>query len=125
MTVFDNMAFGLRQRRLPKEEIERHVVEDGHVRIERVVLEDHRDVALLREQVVDHATADPHLAARDLLEPGDHAQHACLAAAGRAHEDDELAVADLELELLDGARPVRIDLLERGEPDLSHRPPRA
>src|SRR2546427_3653557 len=30
MTVFDNMAFGLRQRRLPKEEIERRVDDAAH-----------------------------------------------------------------------------------------------
>ena len=30
MTVFDNMAFGLRQRRLPKEEIERRVNDAAH-----------------------------------------------------------------------------------------------
>ena len=34
---------------------EADVVGDGHVRVERVVLEDHRDVALRRRQVVDHA----------------------------------------------------------------------
>ena len=33
---------------VPQLERERHVVERGHVRIERVVLEDHRDVAVLR-----------------------------------------------------------------------------
>src|SRR5256885_8424044 len=30
MTVFDNMAFGLRQRRLPQEEIERRVNDTPH-----------------------------------------------------------------------------------------------
>ena len=42
----------------------RHVVEHAHVRIERVVLEHHRDVAVLRLEVVDHALADRDLAAR-------------------------------------------------------------
>ena len=35
-------------------EAERHVFADRHVRIERVVLEHHGDVAVLRRQVVDH-----------------------------------------------------------------------
>ena len=65
--------------------------------------------------------ADPHLAAGDLLEPRDHPQNACLAAAGRADEDHEFAVVDLEVELLDCPRTVRVDLLERLESDLSHR----
>ena len=34
---------------------EGHVVVDAHVRVERVVLEDHRDVAVLRRDVVDDA----------------------------------------------------------------------
>ena len=38
---------------------ERDVVADRHVRIERVALEDHRDVAILRRDVVDDAVADP------------------------------------------------------------------
>ena len=37
-----------RRRRLGELQGERHVVEHGHVRIERVVLEHHGDVAVLR-----------------------------------------------------------------------------
>ncbi len=36
-----------------------------------------------------------------LFEPGDHAQQGRLAAAGRADEDDELAVGDVEVDSLD------------------------
>jgi hypothetical protein len=39
-----------------------HVVVDAHMRIERVVLEHHRDVALGRLDVVDDALADADLA---------------------------------------------------------------
>ena len=35
------------------------------------------------------------------LEAGDHAQHRGLAAAGRAEEGDELALLDVEVEVLD------------------------
>jgi hypothetical protein len=41
---------------------ERHVVEHRHVRVERVVLEHHRDVPILRRQVVDHFAADRDVA---------------------------------------------------------------
>ena len=43
---------------LPQLQPERHVVVDGHVRVQRVVLEHHRDVAVLRRQVVDDPVAD-------------------------------------------------------------------
>ena len=65
------------------------------MRVERVVLEHHRDVALGGLEVVDDAAADRDLAAGDLFQPGDHAQQRGLAAAGGADDDDELAVADL------------------------------
>ena len=50
------------------------VLRDGQVRIERVVLEDHRNVTLLRGQVGDVAVADQDAAGVYLLETGEHAQ---------------------------------------------------
>ena len=44
---------------LPQLQRERHVLVHRHVRVERVVLEHHRDVAILGRDVVDHALADP------------------------------------------------------------------
>ena len=41
-----------------------HVVVDAHMRIERVVLEHHRDVAIGGLDLVDDAAADVDLAAR-------------------------------------------------------------
>ena len=83
---------------------ERDVVEHAHVRVQRVVLEDHRDVALGRDDVVDDAAVDRDLAARHLLEPGDHAQRGRLPAAGRPDEDQELALVHVEREAVDGDR---------------------
>ena len=45
-------------RHLLELEPEGHVVEHGHVRVQRVVLEHHRDVALFRRHVVDDAVTD-------------------------------------------------------------------
>ena len=75
---------------------EAHVLAHAHVRIERVVLEHHRDVAVLGRLVVDDLVADAQLALADVLEPGDHPQRGRLPAPRRADEDDELAVLDLE-----------------------------
>ena len=63
---------------------ERHVLDHRHVRIERVVLEHHGDVAVLRRHVVDDVAADGDLAAGDVLQARDHAQRRRLAAARRA-----------------------------------------
>jgi hypothetical protein len=51
----------------PQLQAERHVVEHAHVRIQRVVLEHHRDVAVPRWHIIDHVAIDPDLAVGDLL----------------------------------------------------------
>src|SRR3972149_11267142 len=87
---------------LPKLEPEGHVVPDAHMRVQGVALEDHRDVTILGGHVVDDAIADEDGALGDLLKPGDHAQAGGLAAPGRADEDHELSVQDLEGDVADG-----------------------
>ena len=99
---------------------ERHVVVDGHVRVERVVLEHHRDVPVLGRQVVDHAVADVDLAGRDLLQPRHHPQGGGLAAAGGADQDHELLVPDVQVHVLDGVHLVVL-LVERLQHHLGHR----
>ena len=80
------------------------------MRVERVVLEDHGDVAVLRRDVGHVALADEDAPLVDLLEAGEHAQGGGLSASGGADEDEELAVGDLEVELVDGgAGLARID----------------
>ena len=56
---------------------------------------------ILGRQVGDVAVADQDLARVDLLEAGEHAQGRGLAAAGRADEDEELAVVDLQVQLVE------------------------
>ena len=97
-------GFDLGFRRLPELEREAHVVGDRHVRVERVVLEHHGDVPLFRRHVVDDALADADLAARDVLEAGDHAQKGRLAAARRADQDHELPVDDVDRDAVDDLR---------------------
>ncbi len=80
---------------------ERHVVEDRHVRVQRVGLKHHRHAALRWRDVVDLLAADGHLAGRDVLQPGDQAQQGGFTAAGRPDEDRELAILDIEIDALD------------------------
>jgi len=109
-------------RHLPHAQPERQVFVDGLVWIERVVLEDHRDVAIARGEVVHDLAGDPDLARADLLEPGDHAQGSRLAAPGRADEYDELALCDLEVEVTDRDHVAAVDLGKVDELDLGHYP---
>jgi hypothetical protein len=89
------------------------------VRIERVVLEHHRDVAVLRGEIVDQALTDVDLARGDLLEPRDHPEGGGLAAAGRSDQDHELLVLDLEIHVAD--RDHLVELLRQIlEDDLCH-----
>ena len=68
---------------------------------------------------VDHLAVDGEFAAGRPLEAGDHAQQRRLAAAGRADEDDELAVGDLQIDVVqhvDAAEGLR----DIGELDVAH-----
>src|SRR5581483_4978967 len=55
--------------------------------------------------------------------PGHHPQSGRLAASRRADEDHELAVADFEVDVVDRAGAVRVDLAHPLERDLRHAPP--
>ena len=106
--------------RLAQPQPEGDVLGHAQVGVERVVLEDHGDVALLGREVVDDAAADRQRAVGDLLQPGDHAQRRRLAAARGPDEDEQLAVVRLEGEVLHGPDAVRVDLADLLELDLSH-----
>src|SRR5438093_171504 len=110
-------------RKLPHPKREPHVPGRRHVGVEGVVLEDHRNVAIFRGNLVDDLAADPDLAVGDVLEPGDHPQRAGLAAAGRADQNDELTVRNLQIERIDGLGAVGIDLRQLLELDLGHAAP--
>ena len=70
---------------------------DRQVREQRVVLEHHADVALVRRQVGRELAVDPDLARRRLDEPGDHHQQRRLARARGPEQRHELALAHVEL----------------------------
>ena len=95
-------------RLLGQHQREGHVVAHGHVRVERVVLEHHRDVALLRRHAVDDPASDRDLAVADLLQPGDHAQQRRLAAARRADQHAEFAVGDVDVDAANHVRRAEV-----------------
>ena len=91
----------LATRKAPQLQAEGHVLKDGHVGIERVVLEDHRDIAVFGRHQIDELVADPHLSGGDILQSGDHAQEGGFPAPGGAHDHEEFAALHPESRLLD------------------------
>jgi hypothetical protein len=85
------------------------------VRIERVVLEDHGEIAVLRCDVVHDTVADVDLTAARFLQPGDDAQRGRLAAARRPEQNEELAVVDLQVQIVKGRELAEalVDALEQ------------
>ena len=93
------------------------VLVDRQVREQRVVLEDRVDVALVGRQPGDVLALELDQPGRRLLEAADHPQGRRLAAAGRPEEAEELAVLDLEVDVVDGDRIA--ELLDHiDEPDV-------
>jgi hypothetical protein len=105
---------------VPELQTEGEVGLDRHVRVERVVLEDHRDVAILRRQVVDDLGADGDGAVGDLLKAGDGPQRRRLAASGRTDKHHELALLHLKVQVVEGPDATRVDLLHVFKDDLCH-----
>ena len=96
------------------------VLGHGHVRIERVALEHHRDVAVARLDARHVAVADVHGAGGRDLEAGEHAQRGRLAAARRPEQHEERAVGHVEVERAQRER-LRVEaLLDAAEADLAH-----
>jgi hypothetical protein len=79
---------------------ERHVLVHRHVWVQGVVLENHRDIAGLGRQVRDVAVLDEDRAVVDVFQTREHSQAGGLAATRRADQDEELPVADLQVELV-------------------------
>ena len=73
---------------------QRDVPPHRHVRVERVALEDHRDPALVRPQLIDGPTPDRDRALALALQACHDADQGRFPAAGRTHERQELAVPD-------------------------------
>lgn len=64
------------------------------MRVERVRLEDHGDIPILRLEIVDQLPVDGERTGGDLFKTRDHAQQRGLSAAGWADENDEFAIGN-------------------------------
>ena len=83
---------------------ERHVLAHGHVRVERIMLENHRHAALAWRELIDPLPFEADLAAVERLEAGDDAKKRRFPASGRAEESDELASLHIERDVVEHQR---------------------
>ena len=94
------------------------VVEHRHVRIQRIALEHHCDIAIARGQQRRVGAVELDLAFGGGLQPCDDAQGGGLARTRRAEQRKELARPDLQIDIVQHAR-VSERLADPGQPDFA------
>src|ERR1700733_5071543 len=96
------------------------VVIDIKMRIQCIILKDHRHVALTRRYVVNSLPIDEQFACAYLLETSQHPQGRRLAASRRAENAQEFAVADGHVEIAHCRGAISIGLGDRSKLDTWH-----
>ena len=104
-----DLLLGLSPRDFGQVEREADVLLDAEVRIDRVVLEDEADLPPLRRDVGDILLAEVERAGTGLRKAGHEAERGRLAATRGADDGDELAVGDLEIQVVDGGDGAELD----------------
>src|SRR5207253_7668418 len=85
-------------RHVTKPKGEGHVLVHAHVRVERVTLEDHGNVAVAGREADHRSASDADVAAGDVFQSGDHAERGCLSAAARTDQDQEFLILNGEVD---------------------------
>jgi hypothetical protein len=99
---------------------ETEIFANGHVRVERVTLKHHRDIAIAGLELGHIATADLDRSCSHGFKPSDQAQQRALAAAGGANQHHQLAVIDGEVGAIDTDVTVVVDLANLAESNGCH-----
>ena len=100
---------------------EAHVVGNGHVRVQGVVLEHHCDVAVLRLHRGDVLATDEDASLVDLFEACEHTQGRRLTATRRADQHQEFAILDVEVQIIHRRLVIaRVDTSNMVEYDFCH-----
>ena len=90
------------------------------MRVERVVLKDHGDVAVFGRDVVDDVLADADGAGRDFFQAGDHAQRRRFSTARRPDKDDEFAIGNVQTGIVYGAHATFVCLADVLQDHMRH-----
>ena len=114
-----HLGVDLGLRRLARAQAEGDVVVHRHVRVERVVLEHHRDVAPRGGKSLTTSPPIAMLPLSDVLQPGDGAQQRALAATRLADQHGELAGRDLQVDAAHGMHRAVV-LVQAGDSQVGH-----
>jgi hypothetical protein len=98
--LFDHLLFGHFCVAAEVFKREHDVLQNGEMRIERVVLENQTDAAVFGRKIGDVVVPEEDLPGGRLLETADEVQHGALAASGRTEQTDEFAVGNFEREIV-------------------------
>jgi hypothetical protein len=90
------------------------------VRIERVALKDHCQVARLRRHAGHIGAADDNASGCGGFEAGNQPQQRALATAGWTYQHEKFTVIDVKVDLSDRDMPIREGLRNSLEPDGGH-----
>ena len=88
-------------RFLREHQAERHVLAHFHMRIQRVILEHHRDIALFGLHLVYHGATDANFACADFFKARNHPKQRALATARWANQHGKFAISDLNVDAPD------------------------
>jgi len=86
------------------------IVPDGQVRVERQILEDHGDVALVGRPLVGDVAVKNDPAISRILQPGDHPENGRLAAPRWPEEHQQLPWVDFQTDVVHGQYATVVDL---------------
>jgi hypothetical protein len=82
------------------------------MRIQSIVLENHRDISVLGLNIVHELAVDPELTGADIFQAGDHTKCSGFTTARRTYEDDKLLIFDFHIEILNSVEAVGINLVD-------------
>ncbi len=96
--LFFDLLFG----HIPVLQTEGHVVKDGFVGEQGVVLKNHSQVSFVDRCVVDPVPLDENIAFGGLLQTGHHAQQGGLPASGRTQQRHQSPLFDVKIHFFNG-----------------------
>ena len=79
-----------------------HILFNGHMRIQSVILENHRNIAIFRLNVGNIDVTDVNMSFIYFFKTGKHSQRRRFSASGRSYENKKLAVLNLHAEVIHG-----------------------